>query len=271
MNTSLSEFNGMKIEYFNNDALALGSVSINKEWEPHITKFVKIYNSLYSIQNIIDIGANIGYHTLLFSQEVKEKVFAFEPQIQNFQLLEKNIKNNDIQNVIIYNLACGDVNCDIKMPIVEIKNNSKIINMGDFTPNVGINNNCSITQSILLDDIISSQIDLIKIDVQGWEKKVLLGSYNLLKKYKPILIVEFEWFQLKKTDTTCEELFNFIRSNNYYIFYLEYIYPSDHICVHNDNLADFKIKFQKYIFPHTKNNRINNNIDHGVNEKIVVS
>jgi hypothetical protein len=64
-------------------------------------------------------------------------------------------------------------------------------------------------------------------------------------------------------------LFNFIRNNNFYIFYLEYDYPSDHICIHNDNLQEFRNKFKNYIFAHTTMNNVNYNIMHGVNEKIV--
>jgi hypothetical protein len=84
------------------------------------------------------------------------------------------------------------------------------------------------------------------------------------------LIVEFEHFQLSKTNTSCKELFDYIRSQNYYIFYLEYEYPSDHICVHNNNLSDFRIILKDYIFPHTQNNNINNNFHCGVTEKLDV-
>ena len=93
MNTSIKKLNGYSFEYFTNDNMALSCIGNSTEWEPHITKFVKLYNNLYNIQNIIDVGANFGYHTLFFSQEVNNNVFAFEPQIQNFKLLENNIKN----------------------------------------------------------------------------------------------------------------------------------------------------------------------------------
>jgi FkbM family methyltransferase len=269
MNKATSEINCFIFEYYTNDSMASSSIGKHIEWEPHITKFIKIYNSLYKIKNIIDIGANFGYHTLFFSKEVEQNVFAFEPQIQNFNLLENNVKNNDIKNIILYNLACGDVNCDIKMPIIE--NTVDTINMGDFTPNFSITQNYSITKSVLLDDFeFNSQIDVIKIDVQGWEKKVLSGAHNLLQKNKPVLLIEFEFFQLEKTNTTCKELIDYIRNNGYYIYYLEYSYPSDHVCVHNDNLNEFKNKFQQYIFPHTINNYINNNIYYNINEKIVL-
>ena len=269
MQTTITELFGINYKYFINDCMASSSLGNKKEWEPHIRIFTQLYNSLYYTKNIIDIGANFGYHTLLFSRECSMNVYAFEPQIQNFQLLEDNIKNNDIKNIILYNYACGDHNCEIKMPIYDV---SYTVNMGDITPNIGcINNLFSITKSVLLDEILfPSKIDLIKIDVQGWEKKVLLGATNLLKTHKPLLIVEFEHFQLMKTNTSCKELFNFIREQNYYIFYLEYCYPSDHICVHNDNLDDFRMKFKNYIFKHIENNDINNNLINDVNEKIVV-
>jgi FkbM family methyltransferase len=166
MNTAISEeIYGFKFKYFINDYMGSGSVGIKKEWEPHITKFTKIYNNLYNIKNIIDIGANFGYHTLLFSRECSINVYAFEPQIQNYELLKDNIKNNEIKNIILYNYACGDYNCEIKMPII---NSNNMVNMGDITPNINCNN-FSIAKSILLDEMdFSSKIDLIKIDVQGW-------------------------------------------------------------------------------------------------------
>ena len=269
MKTNISEkLLGVRYKYFINDCMAANSIGSNQEWEPHIRKFTQLYNSLYNIKNIIDIGANFGYHTLLFSRECNDHVYAFEPQIQNFELLEDNVKINGIKNIILHNYACGEENCEIKMPIF---NTNNIINMGDITPNVNIYNDYSISKSIILDEyFFSRKIDLIKLDVQGWEKKVLMGSTKLLQTHKPILIVEFEYFQLEKTNTSCKELFDFIREQDYYLFYLEYSYPSDHICVHNNNLSDFRVKFNNYIFPHTENNKINNNLMNEVFEKIVI-
>jgi FkbM family methyltransferase len=262
-------FLGFQFKYFTNDCMASSSIGKDKEWEPHITKFTKLYNSLFQLKNIIDIGGNFGYHTLLFSKQCSEKVYSFEPQVQNFELLRENVKKNSIENIILHDYACGDENCEIRMPIL---NCNQTLNMGDFTPNRNIENNrVSISKSIKLDEYnFDSKIDFIKLDVQGWEKKVLAGAAKLLKTHKPIMIVEFECFQLEKTNTTCKELFDFIREQDYYIFYMEYEYPSDHLCVHRKNLKDFVLKFQEYIFPHTENNTINNNLLNGVTEKIVI-
>lgn len=274
MLTNTVEFKGFKFEYFVNDCMASNSIGKQEDWERHMTKFVQLYDSFYKIQNIIDVGANFGYHTVFFSKIAHEKVYAFEPQSQNFNLLQKNIHNNNIQNVISYPFACGDnSHMDIKMPIFNLTDKAEAtINMGDITPNMlSDEHKYTITQSIRLDDIsFPSKVDLIKIDVQGWEKMVLQGSLSLLQVHKPILIVEFEYFQLAKTNTTCKELFDFIRNNHYYIFYLEYEYPSDHVCVHNDSLQEFRDNFKEYISNHTTPNDINNNLEHGVSEKITV-
>ncbi len=58
---------------------------------------------------------------------------------------------------------------------------------------------------------------------------------------------------------------------NYTIFYLEFEYPCDHICVHNDRIDEFKNKFEKYIFPHTENNKLNNYYLNNVKYKIYIN
>ena len=65
-----------------------------------------------------------------------------------------------------------------------------------------------------------------------------------------------------------EILFDFIRSNDYYIFYLEHDYPCDHVCVHNDRLVEFRLQFRDVIFNHTEDNELNHNYSRGVTEKI---
>jgi FkbM family methyltransferase len=268
LETNIVTINNVEFKFFKDDDLAKSSIALNIHWEPHITSFVEYYNKYFPIQNIIDIGANFGYHSLLFSKYVKNKVFSFEPQEQNYNLLSFNINFNNIKNICSYKMACGEENDTIKMPIVENYNNS--INMGDFTPNIINKHHFTYVKSVKLDDIDFPPIDIIKIDVQGWEKKVLKGSYNLLQHHKPILIIEFEEYQLNKLNESCKNLIEYIRENNYYIFYLDYKYPSDHICVHNDKLNEFKKCFNSVISTHTQDNNINHNILYNINEKIII-
>ena len=96
-----------------------------------------------------------------------------------------------------------------------------------------------------LDSIIPNGFDFIKIDVQGYEKFVLEGAIDNIRKYKPTIIVEFEEHQLRKFGYGCTELFDMIRELGYVIYFLDYHYPSDHVCVHKDKLNDFILKNNK--------------------------
>ena len=71
MEKKVSKIHDIHFEYYANDLMATNSIGKQKEWEPHITKFVKLFNEFYHIQNIVDIGANFGYHTIFFSKEVQ--------------------------------------------------------------------------------------------------------------------------------------------------------------------------------------------------------
>ena len=70
-----------------NEFYDIGNLNIMKEY-------------LNSDSNVLDIGANIGNHSIFFSQFAK-MVYSFEPQIENFNCLEKNIIVNNIKNVQI--------------------------------------------------------------------------------------------------------------------------------------------------------------------------
>jgi len=268
MNTRKIQHFGFEIEYYESDMMGRGSVGEGKKWEPHILEFTKFFKNNFKLSNIIDVGANFGYHTLFFSKEASKDVFSFEPQPQNLQLLKNNIKNNNISNVKIFPFAVSDNENPIYIPVID--DNTTITNMGDITlQNNKTNNNVKVV-SVLLDRIPIFEIDLIKIDVQGWELNVLRGATNTIKRDKPILLIEFEIDQFVKTNTTCEQVANFIRELGYYIFYLDYEYESDHICVHNDKLDRFMEVFKDKIHDHSRYNYVNENINFGVNKKIVM-
>jgi len=268
MNKKLVLFNGFNIEYFQNDDMANSCIGRGIEWEPHILRFVEKYKELSNLENIIDVGANFGYHSLHFSKLIKEsgKIFAFEPQLQNFELLKKNVEMNNITNVVLFNNACSDVLEEVNMPYVDTSNP---VNMGDFTPNVINTKQSSKVKTIILDNLKLPKIDLIKIDVQGYEIKVLKGLKELINKDKPILIIELEDCSMNKVNSSCKELIKSIRELGYYIFLLDYEYPSDHLCVHNNNLESFVDLFYKYIFENKNDNNVNHNIKFDINKKLV--
>ena len=266
LETSEKKLNGFKYKYYLQDLLSVNSIGKSKLWEPHILKFSQMYLSEFNDKNILDIGAHIGYHSMNFATLTKGKVYSFEPQPQNYKLLHLNAKINNLKNIHPIMMSLSDINESSKIPLVS-KSKDKG-NMGDFTINNLTSNMYAKINSRTLDSFNLENIALIKIDVQGWEKKVLKGAEETLKRCKPLLIIEFENHQLLKTNTSVEELIAYIKQLDYYIFYLDYSYPSDHVCVHKSEIDYFRSKFKKYIYEHTEDNPINNNLKLGIFEQI---
>jgi FkbM family methyltransferase len=270
MKSKIVAHEGFLIEYFENDCLAKSSIEVGKRWEPHILDFIRFYRQVIGIKNIIDIGANFGYHTLFFSREVEREggiVFSFEPQIQNYTLLYRNIQHNLVKNVQIIQQACSDKLEVVFLPLFNPEAH-QMINMGDLTPLQSSWPGAQIATSIPIDSLPLPPIDVIKVDVQGWELGALRGAKNLIERDRPLLIVEFEEHQLRKTGNTCSGLAALLRTLGYQIFFLDYQYPSDHICVHVSKVGKFREVFHKHIKDHSELNSVNRNIEYGVTEKL---
>jgi FkbM family methyltransferase len=141
---------------------------------------------------IVDVGAHVGYYTLLFARLVGEKgkVFAFEPDPENFALLMRNIEANEYRNVVAVRKA--------------VSNKSEIAKLFLCPDNTGdhrIHNSCDSRQSIevettSLDEFFKnkcSKIDLIKMDIEGAEMLALQGSTKLLEKNESLQIITEFW------------------------------------------------------------------------------
>ena len=131
---------------------------------------------------VVDVGANIGYYTLLMAKRAK-KVYAIEPDREVFEILKKNVKENNFKNVVLLNLAGGDKK--EKKYLIKDKNNYG---------NSRLNNKKGVLIDCLrLDEILSNEqkISLIKIDTQGWEPAVIKGGEKTIKRDSPTLFLEY--------------------------------------------------------------------------------
>ena len=125
---------------------------------------------------VIDIGANIGTITITSAIKVGNtgKVYSVEAHPKIFQYLKGNIKQNNLTNVKLFNFAVGDKTGSVMFSNLASDGQNKIID----------NKNGSKIPLVKIDDmdIKESSIDLLKIDVEGYEKFAFLGSENTLKK-----------------------------------------------------------------------------------------
>ena len=166
---------------------------------------------------ILDIGANIGTSSLFFSKLVPNGwVHVFEPSNSMRSELLNNINANNIKNATIYPFGLGNENTKgILMIAMEGNPGSAYF--------VKANDNQSDALDIkVLDEVFEPgrRIDLIKIDVEGYETKVLMGAKENIMKSKPIIIIENNEPALKRAGSSSKELAEWLINKNYEIYKL---------------------------------------------------
>lgn len=173
----------------------------------------QIYNRLFRLKDgfvAIDVGAHVGVFTLKASEEVGEKglVISFEPNPYTFNLLERNLKMNQVTNVIPYRIALSNSSGKSKLyqsphpredSLVKVRSKYVLVNLD------------------ILDKVISKlnleRIDFVKIDVEGAELRVLEGAQKTLAKFRPNLAIA-AYHELNKI----EEISDFLLRNNFRVF-----------------------------------------------------
>lgn len=172
---------------YHSDCRFLGaSLRIYGEWSEDE---VRMYKSILKpTDTVIEIGANIGALTVPLSRHCK-KVFAFEPQSENYKLLEKNLIANDVQNVEAFPIAIGSFRGEVAMPTLkEVDADHGVI--GDYGgPEVGFGSLVVLQHTL---DSLKTLRDIafIKMDCEGSERDVLVGGEKLIARDKPILYME---------------------------------------------------------------------------------
>lgn len=166
-------------------------LSKNRIYEPSGTIFCQ--KNVKEGNIVLDVGANMGYYTLIFANKVGDygHVFAFEPEPQNCELLRKNVKINGYKNVTISKKAVSNVTGKGKLFINTYnKANHRIYDSCDGKKFIEID-------TIRLDDYFSEfnqKIDFVKIDIEGSEYYALKGMEALLRRNSPNVVIMTEFW-----------------------------------------------------------------------------
>lgn len=160
-------------------------------YEPAETLFVSRY--LREGMAFGDIGANIGYYTILASTRVgaRGKVFAFEPDPWNFRLLSENVcRNGMVDRVAAHQCALGDT--EGKLPLWRSAENYGDHRIGpNSVGRSGVEVQIRVYDNLSASDGIP-QLDMLKIDVQGYEAHVFQGMGKTLRNAPPnVILMEF--------------------------------------------------------------------------------
>ena len=209
---------GCKIEVNPNDEGLSAELLVHGSHEPDTTKFISNY--LKQNMTCIDIGANIGYYSTLYSKIVKNsgKVISIEPSPVNFKYLKNNLQLQNIKNYQLFNCACGAQENNVKFLLDKRANKCMIIQ------NEKISSDTSTIVTVpvkKLDDIVLESkvqnVDFIKMDVEGYEWFAIQGSVETIKKFKPTIQIEIHFNKLG-IDIT-KKLLTYFKNENYIIIY----------------------------------------------------
>ena len=155
---------------------------------------------------VADVGANFGYYTILLSRLVGStgKVYAFEPSSRFRGRLEGHIQENQCTNVIVVPFGLSD---QTDVSTLYEGGDSATLHWCDErkTPVA--------TETIplrTLDDYASEanfeRLDFVKVDIDGNEPRFVAGAVHTLRKYRPILLMEFMQLALLKANSNVEAL-----------------------------------------------------------------
>lgn len=184
--------------------------------------FIKQLNYLTQEGDIVfDVGSNIGEVLLNLAKKVGTKGFVhgFEPHPDTFYRLSRNLKMNFFSNCKINNLGLGNIDgyLDLVIPEERDLGTSRIRTQKDHYLSTS-----AVIKITTLDNYCQHnncrRIDLIKLDVEGYEHNVLMGGEQTVKTFKPKLFVELNDQHLRKQGSRAIELVKYIHSIDYATF-----------------------------------------------------
>ena len=162
----------------------------------------------------VDVGAHVGLHTLALAAHVAEggAVVAFEPHPLNHRLLVHNLEQNHLRHVVAENLGLADAAATLTGTSRPGVGNWSLASHGEYRFEVKL---------VRLDDYWRDhplpRLDLMKIDVEGAEVRMLRGARKTIERFHPLIVFEVCPSWLTKMQTSPAELFAELTNHGYRI------------------------------------------------------
>jgi FkbM family methyltransferase len=165
---------------------------------------------------IFDVGANFGYYSIVLSSSLQKEcsVHAFEPNPPTAERLQKNIDLNNLNDVItIHRVGLSDTGGKGRM--IERPDNSGAATI-DTSEDEG--NAVLTTLDSFCDTNLIDRIDFIKIDIEGFEERMLLGGRESLKRLKPVILIELNPPTLARENSSVERIAELLGEMGYRLY-----------------------------------------------------
>lgn len=201
-------------------------ISCLMQWYVYWDFKAKDRDCLYSLIRqgdiVFDIGTNIGETLLNFAKLTGTNgfVYGFEPDNENYTNVSENIVLNNFKNIHVFKKAVSDRIETVKLYCVDTHNRG----MNRILPDEETESASYIVlETTTLDNIMQEnkipKVDVMKIDIEGYEMHALSGAVDTLKKFKPSLFIEVGYTRLIKNNSHPVELIKLLEGLGYKIFH----------------------------------------------------
>jgi FkbM family methyltransferase len=181
-------------------------------------EFLFFERSIQPNWQIADVGANQGVYTVYFSRQAAQgRVYAFEPDQDLFAKLNENVRRNGVKNVSLFNAAVASQPGKLSFRAGRFNRGDNRI-VSDQMPRSGAVE----VNAIPLDQAVTAgQLNLLKVDVQGFEVEVLVGARRLLESNPDLMILlEFWPHGLRLAGHSPEKLLDILYKAGFSLFRL---------------------------------------------------
>jgi FkbM family methyltransferase len=201
-----------------NDTVVSGALTFGVYEKPE-TNFLR--SVFRPGMTFLDVGANLGYYTALAIVHLgrEGKIIALEPDTENFSFLQKTIRANNAENVVSINKAAADRPGKLTLYVSSGNRGDNRLYRNDLCDSsyeVEVS-----TVDALLEECGVSQVDLVKIDVQGFERHVFEGMKETVRRSTGlVMLMEFWPFGLQSAGTNPLAFLNELEATGLKLFEL---------------------------------------------------
>lgn len=209
----------------------------------HEEETTKLFKKIVRPGNIVlDLGANIGYFTLIASKLVGSngKIFSFEPDQKNYEYLTKNINFNNFKNISTFNKAVSSKNGKEKFYFCSYDSGhhtlKQPLGIEAYSKGRAYQEEYRIVETVAIDSFLAQNkidVDIIKIDVEGAEALAFQGMSKTLSKPNIKIFMEYFPLLINKMGSSPKDMFNEL-INSYH--FNAYVIPDDYDMNNNKEL-----------------------------------
>lgn len=210
---------GYGFSVFSNLTNRILELDVNPFWEEKESVF--IINNVKQGDVFVDVGANIGYFSMLAARQKAKKVLAIEPIPTTFDFLTKNIRHNNFGDIIkAFNVALGSEEGISKCVSSRGPKNHIEYEVDNIHAGLPvIEARVTTLDNLQKNEKQTERIDFIKVDIEGYEYEFLMGARVTISNFRPTILMEIVDSRLAKYNASSKQVFDFMTDLGYmYLF-----------------------------------------------------